>query len=130
MAYGPLGLTPDQFWGLTPREFAQLQEGFVWREEAEHDKRCFELTQLICNLGQFKHRPRPQKVFDQLRGRRSRLNGGPAPGDAERVGEIARAARERFRHLPGRSANGAEHRSTARVPGNGHEQVHEEPQRN
>jgi hypothetical protein len=38
LAFGPLNLMPQQFWGLTLAEFNDLIEGYKWRNRREWEK--------------------------------------------------------------------------------------------
>ena len=38
LAFGPLNLMPQEFWGLTQAEFKDLIEGYKWRNRREWEK--------------------------------------------------------------------------------------------
>jgi len=57
-AVGPLGLTHDEFWALTPREYEELCIGYREREKAQWDKLAW-LSAQIYNL----YRKKGTKAF-------------------------------------------------------------------
>ena len=90
-----IGLKPAEFWALTPREFQLMVEAHNENSEAAHDARAWCLSTLICSLGQFRHKPNPGKMFNELSGRAAKREKSKA--DSDKIGEIVRKARERER---------------------------------
>ncbi len=62
-AYGPLALTPQQLWRLTPAELSALMAGYNWRQEREWERTAWVVAYLLTP-----HVTRPLTV-DQLLGR-------------------------------------------------------------
>lgn len=62
IAYGPLQLTPDQFYRLTPAEFRELVEGWEWRE----DYQLQTIALIVSHVVQphIKKKLTPKKLYD------------------------------------------------------------------
>lgn len=45
MAVGPLGLTHEQFWRLTPAEYEDLVEGYKMKEREKWDREAWVMAQ-------------------------------------------------------------------------------------
>ena len=88
-----INLEPAQFWRLTPREFQLMIEAFNDNEKAAHDARAWTVSTLICALGQFKRKPNPRKMFDELSGRAKERNGKHLGN--EKIARILQESRER-----------------------------------
>ena len=97
-----MGLKPAEFWAMTPRNFQLMSEAFNENEKAAHDARAWSLATLITALGQFKKRPNPAKLFDELSGRKGRRQ--PSVSGSEKIRQIMResSARIKERELNGR----------------------------
>ena len=97
-----MGLKPDEFWAMTPRNFQLMCEAFNENERAAHDARAWSLATIITALGQFKRRPNPSKLFDELSGRKTRRK--TAASGSEKIRDIMRESSERIkkRELNGR----------------------------
>lgn len=65
LAFGPLNLTPEQFWEYTPNEIYRLAEGYNWRRDQEKTLVAWQ-TALLMNI-QLKKEDRVS--VDQLLGR-------------------------------------------------------------
>ena len=88
-----IGLKPEEFWALTPREFQLMVEAHNENTESAHDARAWALSTLICSLGQFRHKPNPTKMFNELSGRAAKRE--KSKTDSDKIGEIVRKARDR-----------------------------------
>jgi hypothetical protein len=90
-----MGLKPDEFWAMTPRNFQLMSEAFNENERAAHDARAWSLATLITALGQFKRRPNPSKLFDELSGRKGRRTS--AVSGSEKIKQILRDSSARLK---------------------------------
>ena len=90
-----MGLKPDEFWAMTPRNFQLMCEAFNENERSAHDARAWSLATIITALGQFKRRPNPSKLFDELSGRKARKTA--AASGSEKIREIMRESSERIK---------------------------------
>jgi|TARA_R110002110_G_scaffold81920_3_gene213074 hypothetical protein len=97
-----MGLKPSEFWAMTPRNFQLMSEAFNENEKAAHDARAWSLATLITALGQFKKRPNPAKLFDELSGRKGRRE--TTSSGSEKIREIMQdsSARIKEREINGR----------------------------
>ena len=90
-----MGLKPDEFWAMTPRNFQLMCEAFNENERSAHDARAWCLSTLITTLGQFKRRPNPSKLFNELSGRQARRK--TAVSGSEKIKQILRESSERIK---------------------------------
>ena len=90
-----MGLKPSEFWAMTPRNFQLMSEAFNENERSEHDSKAWALSTLITALGQFKRRPNPRKLFNELSGR-ARSRDDTVSG-SDKIKEILRESRERIK---------------------------------
>ena len=90
-----MGLTPEVFWRLTPRELESITDGYIEREQIAKNRSAWALTTIICSLGQFKHKPNAKKMYAELSGsaemKNRRRNGN------EKIKEILEESSERIR---------------------------------
>ena len=70
-------------------------EAFNENEKSAHDARAWCLSTLITTLGQFKRRPNPSKLFDELSGRKTRRK--TAASGSEKIRDIMRESSERIK---------------------------------
>ena len=90
-----MGLKPDEFWAMTPRNFQLMCEAFNENERSAHDARAWCLSTLITTLGKFKRRPNPSKLFNELSGRQARRKA--AVSGSEKIRQILRESSERIK---------------------------------
>tara|TARA_R100000656_G_scaffold82181_1_gene60154 strand:+ start:446 stop:751 length:306 start_codon:yes stop_codon:yes gene_type:complete len=90
-----MGLKPAEFWAMTPRNFQLMCEAFNENERSAHDARAWCLSTLITTLGQFKRRPNPSKLFNELSGRKARRES--AASGSEKIRQILRESSERIK---------------------------------
>ena len=78
-----------------------MSEAFNENEKAAHDARAWSLATLITALGQFKKRPNPAKLFDELSGRKVRRD--TTSSGSEKIRQIMQdsSARIKERELNG-----------------------------
>ncbi len=62
VATGPLALKPDEFWRMTPAEFAMMQEGYLEREKSKHDYIVYHAW-LTANLMRKRKLPTLERVL-------------------------------------------------------------------
>lgn len=63
LAFGPLGLTHEQFFRLTPRELWDLANGFEWRHRRELMIRALFTANLMNASGNMKRRVKPKDLL-------------------------------------------------------------------
>ena len=95
-AYGPLALTPDQFWNLTWHEFYKLCEGYAYRQDRDRYIEAWKLSVLMqpyaekgttltpetflgADTAKQAERDRLQREWDQLQERNRRREEGLPP---------------------------------------------------
>ncbi|MDF2010192.1 hypothetical protein [Priestia megaterium] len=70
MGYGYLKLTPDTLWSLSTREFVDMYEAYIEREEETFDlemQRTSWFTSLLMNAtGNYKKEIKPDKLYQPL----------------------------------------------------------------
>lgn len=50
-AYGVMGMTPDTFWGMTPREYALAVKGWHDKRKAEHNETAWHTCNIMNSSG-------------------------------------------------------------------------------
>jgi hypothetical protein len=68
LAYGGLGLRPDEFWSMSPHDFYAMSNGFMAREDREMDKLAWLAAAVMSP-----HITKPITP-DQLRGKRKEIS--------------------------------------------------------
>lgn len=86
---------------MTPREFMPRVRARELDLEIAHDREALFTAYSIAHLGQFRRSVSPKEIFDRLRFRPQER----PRSDPKALAEFTRKARERFKHLPGRSGN-------------------------
>ena len=66
IACGPLNLRPEEFGGLTPREFDWMLMGHIYRQRRDEEVRATAITYLVN--GRQKTALRPEKILGRMIG--------------------------------------------------------------
>lgn len=61
-----VGLSPSEFWDLTPLEFEACVQGYAKRRAREHNDLAFIAANIIYTLGMWKKRPSFQKILKSM----------------------------------------------------------------
>jgi hypothetical protein len=91
IAFGPLNLSHDVFWKLTPSEFLELYEGWQWRENRRinelKDLHELELTRLaiLASWITAPHLKKPKKPTDFYDPNKSKEKKKTTPAESKRV---------------------------------------------
>ena len=87
-----VGLSVDEFWGMTPRETVLVVEAAIWRYDREHQQRAW-LAWHIAALGRAKRLPSLRKLLGMPAAKK--LVGDEAERRAREHAEMVKRMRKR-----------------------------------
>ncbi|GAB6171990.1 hypothetical protein JCM15765_14680 [Paradesulfitobacterium aromaticivorans] len=73
IAYGPLNLKPGEFWTMSPGEFNDLINGYLWRKELD-ENRLVQQAWLIAQLQRAKRVPKLDKLLRKPKPKEKKLS--------------------------------------------------------
>ncbi|WP_374057978.1 phage tail assembly chaperone [Thermoactinomyces daqus] len=91
MAFGPLGLKPDEFWNMTAHEFIDLYNGNLRRLEDEEIRRYQLVSLILADMRSLWSKPtKPTDIFNAEEILKERYKKRVSREEQERLVELAK----------------------------------------